>query len=69
MAKPSQNNPGIRVSAPYNPSDRMNPDAWAPLPLADYACHCGQTGTATGATEVKALVSEYLTHQSSHEDR
>ncbi|WP_042419428.1 hypothetical protein [Streptacidiphilus anmyonensis] len=54
-------NPGIHVYAPGWPG--------APEPTGDYLCHCGASGEATGPTEVKALVSEYLAHQTTHKDR
>ena len=65
---PTPDVPGIRIFAP--PVYRHHDDGarWSTrpgaLPTAAYACHCGQTGTATGPDNVPALVSEYDAHRS-----
>jgi hypothetical protein len=56
-----KDNPGIYVYAPY-PRNRWNPGAPTPLPRAHYVCRCGRARGVMGSEEVKALISEYLTH-------
>ncbi|WP_406218556.1 hypothetical protein [Streptomyces canus] len=65
---PTPEQPGIRIYAP--PLYRHHGDGarWSTrpgdTPNAAYACTCGQTGTATGAPKVAALVAEYAAHKS-----
>ncbi|MER5921002.1 hypothetical protein [Streptomyces mirabilis] len=64
---PTPDQPGIRIFAP--PVYRFPNDGarwskrYGSTPNAAYACACGQTGTATGPSQVAALVDEYTTHQ------
>ncbi|MEU1176734.1 hypothetical protein ABZ464_03620 [Streptomyces sp. NPDC005820] len=76
MKRPSRTNPGLHISAPsaderapgYGQSPSLLelsgkvPTELAGQPSASYACHCGQTGEATGRRAVQALVTEYGTH-------
>ncbi|KUN45126.1 hypothetical protein AQJ27_22570 [Streptomyces olivochromogenes] len=64
---PTPDQPGIRIYAP--PVYRSHDDGarWSKrhgnTPTAAYACACGQTGTATGAHGVAALVADYGAHK------
>ncbi|MFF6949337.1 hypothetical protein ACFZAD_11840 [Streptomyces iakyrus] len=65
---PTPDQPGIRIFAPPVYRHHYDGARWSTrpgaLPTAAYACHCGQTGTATGPDNVAALVSEYDAHRS-----
>ncbi|MFD3944068.1 hypothetical protein [Streptomyces sp. NPDC058579] len=64
---PTPDQPGIRICAA--PVYRSHHDGarWSTrtdgAPTAAYACACGQTGAATGANSVAALVAEYDAHK------
>ncbi|WP_318213976.1 hypothetical protein [Streptomyces sp. SCL15-6] len=65
---PTPDAPGVRVFAPPVYRHHYDGARWSTkpgaLPIAAYACHCGQTGTATGPEKVAALVAEYDAHKS-----
>ncbi|MGW0565853.1 hypothetical protein [Streptomyces tauricus] len=64
---PTPDRPGIRIYAP--PVYRSHDDRarwWnqhGDTATAAYACACGQTGTAAGATNVAALAADYADHK------
>ncbi|MFH9226604.1 hypothetical protein [Streptomyces lydicus] len=51
---PTPDFPGIRIAKASSYEDGY----------ADYACRCGQSATATGDDNAKALVEEYTDHKS-----
>jgi hypothetical protein len=65
---PTPDYPGIRIFAPPVYRHHYDGARWSTkpgaLPTAAYACHCGQTGTATGPDNVAALIAEYDAHRS-----
>ncbi|GGT01908.1 hypothetical protein [Streptomyces violaceus] len=67
-ADPTPDAPGIRIFAPPVYRHHYDGARWSTrpgaLPTAAYACHCGQTGTATGPDKVAALVADYDAHRS-----
>ncbi|MFI0739956.1 hypothetical protein ACH4PU_17995 [Streptomyces sp. NPDC021100] len=76
MKRPSRTSPGLHIVAPsaderapgYAPSPSLLeltgnvPTELADQPSASYACHCGQTGEATGRRAVQALITAYNDH-------
>lgn len=67
-SNPTPDRPGIRIFAPPVYRHRNDGGRWSKrygsTPTAAYACPCGQTGTATGAHAVAALVADYGAHRS-----
>ncbi|MYW16763.1 hypothetical protein GT039_14425 [Streptomyces sp. SID2955] len=65
---PTPDQPGIRIYAPPVYRHHYDGARWSTrhgdTPTAAYTCACGQTGTATGAPAVAALVAEYEAHAS-----
>jgi hypothetical protein len=64
---PTPDRPGLRIYAPPVYRHHYDGARWSKrygdIPNAAYACHCGQTSTATGPKSVAALVSEYDAHR------
>ncbi|MFD9032652.1 hypothetical protein ACFVZW_16095 [Streptomyces sp. NPDC059567] len=64
---PTPDQPGIRIHAAPVYRSHYDGARWSTrtdgTPTAAYACACGQTGTATGANSVAALVPEYTAHK------
>ncbi|MFD5160539.1 hypothetical protein ACFWMJ_21110 [Streptomyces hawaiiensis] len=65
---PTPERPGLRIYAPPVYRHHYDGARWSKrhsdTPTAAYACHCGQTGSATGPKSAAALVSEYDAHKS-----
>ncbi|MEU0352397.1 hypothetical protein ABZ302_37110 [Streptomyces sp. NPDC006237] len=65
---PTPERPGLRIYAPPVYRHHYDGARWSKrygdTPTAAYACHCGQTGTATGPKSLAALVAEYDAHKS-----
>ncbi|GGX15278.1 hypothetical protein GCM10010383_51560 [Streptomyces lomondensis] len=64
---PTPERPGLRIYAPPVYRDHYDGARWSKrygdTPTAAYACRCGQTGNATGARAVAALLSKYDIHR------
>ncbi|MEE1754191.1 hypothetical protein [Streptomyces sp. SP18CS02] len=64
---PTPDQPGIRIHAAPVYRSHYDGARWSKrtdgAPNAAYACHCGQTGTATGQSAVAAMVAEYDAHK------
>lgn len=65
---PTPEQPGIRIYAPPVYRHHWDGARWSTrpgnTPNAAYACTCGQTGTATGASNVAALATDSAYHRS-----
>ncbi|MEU0390014.1 hypothetical protein [Streptomyces chartreusis] len=64
---PTPERPGLRIYAPPVYREHYDGARWSKrygdTPTAAYACRCGQTGTATGARAVAALLTKYDIHR------